>query len=94
MKRKRKYWNKKDTLKILKKGTSSTKTTTRIFCQREYFRQKQPKKYKKVIYEEESDNGLEVEESQYVPEEKEQIEEPKKEKNKLHEKEEIIFLTN
>ena len=46
----------------------------------EYFRQKQQQKCKKVIYEEESDSEFEIEESQYIPEEKEEIEEPKKEK--------------
>ena len=37
--------------------------------ERDYFRQKQPKKYKKVVYEEESDSEPEVDESEYVPEE-------------------------
>ena len=37
--------------------------------EREYFRQKQPKKYKKVVYEEESDSEPEVDEGDYVPEE-------------------------
>ena len=49
--------------------------------EREYFRQKQPKKYKKIVYEEESDSEPEVDESKYVPEETEEdIEKPKSEK--------------
>ena len=47
--------------------------------EREYFRQKQSRKHLKVIYEEESDSEPEIEESQYVPEEKEEIKEPKRE---------------
>ena len=47
--------------------------------ERDYFRQKQSRKHLKVIYEEESDSEPEIEESQYVPEEKEEIKEPKKE---------------
>lgn len=47
----------------------------------EYFRPKQPKKYKKVIYEEESDSEPELGGSQYEPEEpEEEIEKPKIEK--------------
>ena len=46
--------------------------------EREYFRQKQPKKHKRVVYEEESDSEPEVDESEYVPEEtEEEIEKPK-----------------
>ena len=40
--------------------------------EREYFRQKQPKKHKRVVYEEESDSEPEVDESEYVPEETEE----------------------
>ena len=36
--------------------------------EREYFRQKQPKTYKKVVYEEKTDSEPKIEESQYVPE--------------------------
>ena len=46
--------------------------------EREYFRQKQPKKHKRVVYEEESDSEPEVDESEYIPEEtEEEIEKPK-----------------
>ena len=49
--------------------------------EREDFRQKQPKKYKNLVYEEESASEPELEESQYVPEEKEdEMEKPKIEK--------------
>ena len=49
--------------------------------EREYFRQKQPKKYKKIVYEEESDSEPEVDENKCVPEETEEdIEKPKSEK--------------
>lgn len=41
--------------------------------------EKQPKKYKKVVYEEESYSEPEIEENQYVPEENEDTEEEKKE---------------
>ena len=55
--------------------------------EREYFRQKQPKKYKKVVYEEESDSEPDVDESEYVPEETdEEIEKPKIEKKQPHKK--------
>ena len=50
--------------------------------EREDFRQKQPKKYKKVVHQEESASEPELEESQYVPEETEdEMEKPKTEKN-------------
>ena len=50
--------------------------------EREDFRQKQPKKYKKVVHQEESASEPELEESQYVPEETEdEMEKPKIEKN-------------
>ena len=50
---------------------------------REYFSPKQPKKYKKVIYEDESDSEPELGESQYEPEDpEEEIEKPKTEKKK------------
>ena len=67
----------KNTLKILNRGTNSTKKQQQEYFDRkkEYFRQKQPKKYKNIIYEEESDSEPEVEESQYIPEEKEEIKE-------------------
>ena len=46
--------------------------------ERECFRQKQPKKHKKVMYDEESDSKPEADESEYVPEEtEEKIEKPK-----------------
>ena len=63
--------------------------------ERDYFRQKQPKKYKKVVYEEESDSEPEVDESEYVPEEiEEDIGKLKTEKkNNLIKKEKIIFLS-
>ena len=48
--------------------------------EKEYFAQKQPKKYKKVIYEEELDSEPELEEEDYVAEEAE--EEPEIKKNK------------
>ena len=39
-------------------------TTARVLDkEREYFRQKQPKQYQKVVYEEESDSETEIEES-------------------------------
>ena len=62
--------------------------------EREYFRQKQPKKYKKVVYEEESDSEPEVDKSEYVPEETEEvIEKPKTgRKKKTLKEEKIIFL--
>ena len=50
--------------------------------EREDFRQKQPKKYKKVVHQEESASEPELEEIQYVPEETEdEMEKPKIEKN-------------
>ena len=50
--------------------------------EREDFRQKQPKKYKKVVHQEESASEPELEESQYVPEETEdEMEKPKIEKS-------------
>ena len=54
--------------------------------EKEYFRQKQPKKYKKVIYKEESDSEPEIEEGQYVHKEEEDIEEEKKEVKQLPQK--------
>ena len=47
---------------------------------------KKPKQYKKGIYEKESDSEPEEEESRYIPEETEEIEEPKTEKNNPHKK--------
>ena len=48
--------------------------------EREYLRQKQPKKYKKVVYEEESDSEPEVQESEYVSDKiEESIQKPKTE---------------
>ena len=61
--------------------------------EREYFRQKTPKKYKKVIAEEESDSELEIEESQYIPQEKEEIEQPKKEKKPAQKKKKTFLTT-
>ena len=55
--------------------TLSETTTTWIFWEGK--RQKQPEKYKKNVYEEESDSEPEIEESQYVPEK--DTEEEKKE---------------
>ena len=60
--------------------------------EREHFRQKQPKKYKKVVYEKESDSEPEEEKNGYIPEEIEEIEEPKKGK-KTHKIEKIIILS-
>lgn len=62
---------------------------------REYFSPKQPKKYKKVIYEDESDSEPELGESQSEPEDpEEEIEKPKTEKKRHHTKTKtIIFLT-
>ena len=50
--------------------------------EREYFRQKQPKKYLKVVYLQENDSEPEVVDSQYVPKEteEEEIEKPETEK--------------
>ena len=46
--------------------------------EREYFRQKQPIKHKRLVYEEKSDSAPEVDESKYVPEEtEEEVEKPK-----------------
>ena len=58
--------------------------------EREYFRKKQPKKYKKVVYEEESDSEPE-EKSEYIHDETEEIEEPKK--KQTHKKEKIISFS-
>ena len=60
--------------------------------EREHFRQKQPKKYKKVVYEKESDSEPEEEKNGYIPEETEEIEEPKKGK-KTHKIEKAIILS-
>ena len=73
-------------MKILNKGTSNSKngSSKNIFFdrEREYFRQKQPKKYLKVVYLEENDSEPEVVDSQYVPKEteEEEIEKPETEK--------------
>ena len=49
--------------------------------EKEYFRQKTPSKYEKVVYKEESDSEPEVEEKESVPgETEEEIEKPKIEK--------------
>ena len=44
------------------------------------------KKYKKLVYEEESDSEPEEEESKYIPEETEEIEEPEKGKKNTKKK--------
>ena len=62
--------------------------------EREYFRQKQSRKHLKVIYEEESDSEPEIEESQYVPEEKEEIKEPKKEPAQKRKNDIFDYLNN
>ena len=60
--------------------------------EREHFRQKQPKKHKREVYEEESDSKPGVDESEYVLEEtEEEIEKPKVGKSKPPQKEKIIF---
>ena len=58
--------------------------------EKEYFQQSPQKRYKKVVYEEETDSELEVEERQYVPEdepidqeEKEEQKQPQKRKKKI-----------
>ena len=48
---------------------------------REYFQRPQPKRYKRVVYEEETDSESEAVESQYVPE-NESIEQEKNEEHK------------
>ena len=65
-------------LKILNKGTISTRNNNskNILTGKENTL-KQTKKSKKVIYEEESDRETEEEESRYIPEETEEIGEPK-----------------
>ena len=52
-------------MKITKKNQQEQE----ILQNTQYF-QRQPKKYKKVVYQEESDSELEVEEDQYISEEK------------------------
>ena len=44
------------------------------------------------MYEEESNSEPEVEECEYIPEETEEIEEPKNEKNNTQKNEKLIFL--
>ena len=83
-----------------------------IYREKEYFRQKQPKKYKKVIYKEQSENNTlgknnqnnikkviyeeadsepEIEESQYMPEEEEDIDKEGKEASPPQKKNNKIF---
>ena len=79
--KKTKNW--KDTSKILRKGTNSISSSNNrtILKEKGNTLGKNHKKYKKVVYEEESDSEAEVEESQYVPVE-EFIEEGKEEETK------------
>ena len=59
---------------------------------RKYFQRPQPKRYKKVVYEEETDSESEVVESQYVSENEPIEQEKKKSKNKLKIKEKTKYL--
>ena len=59
---------------------------------REYFQRPQPKRYKKVVYEEETDSESEVVESQYVSENEPIEQEKKKSKTKLKIKEKTKYL--
>ena len=63
-------------------STTATTTTTVIFTGKRIF-SKATKKYKKIVYEEETDNELESGEGQYVPED-ESVEQEKKEEQKQH----------
>ena len=60
---------------------------------REYFQMSQPKRYKKVVYEEETDSESETVESQYVPENEPIEQEKKKNMNNLKIKEKTKYLT-
>ena len=66
--------------------------------EREYFskeRERQPKRYKKVVYEEEPDSEPEVDENEYLSEEiEENVEKPKLEKKKNNNKKEKIPYSN
>ena len=67
-------------MRILNRGTNSTKINSNknILAEKENTLGKSnQKKYKKVVYEEESDSEPEEEESQHIPEEQEEIKEPK-----------------
>ena len=63
--------------------------------EREYFRERQPKRYKKVVYGEERDSEPEVDESEYVSEEiEENVEKPKPEKKQQKRKSNIFEYIN
>ena len=84
-------------MKILNKGTNCIKNNnSKIYLTRtgNTLGKSSPKNIKKkILYEEESDSGLEIEENQYVPEEDEDTEEKKRSKaNSQKKKNENIRL--